>query len=207
MKPAAVSALLFGLIACVTAACGSRSEDMTFFITSVPVGDGGNLGGIAAADAHCQKLAEAAGAGTRTWRAYLSASATGTTPAIHARDRIGSGPWHNARGVLIASNLEELHGSGNNINISTARHQNGSQARSFHDMLTGSESDGTLAAGDSTCRNWTSTTGHAVVGHSDRQGPGPTGSSWNSAHLSEGCSLAEFKGANGTGYFYCFAVK
>jgi hypothetical protein len=126
---------------------------------------------------------------------------------VNARDRIGNGPWHNARGVLIANNLDELHGPNNQISWNNARHENGDSARSFHDMLTGSDPDGTLADGDATCRNWTSTTGHAVVGHSDRQGPGPTGSSWNSAHLSDGCSLALFKQANGTGHFYCFAAK
>jgi hypothetical protein len=192
----------------VALGCGrSDSPEMSFFVTSEPIGDGGNLGGIEKADAHCQALAETAGAGGRVWRAYLSAAASDGKPAVHARDRIGNGPWHNARGVLIAASLDELHGAGNFIGFNTSRHENGDPARSFHDMLTGSDPDGTLADGDATCRNWTSTTGHAVVGHSDKQGPGPSGSSWNSAHLSDGCTRDGLNKANGNGLFYCFAVK
>ena len=201
------SYLLF-LLALSGAACGRGvAQDMTFFITSAPAVDGGNLGGLAGADAHCQKLAEAAGVRGREWRAYLSAASENGEAAVSARDRIGNGPWHNARGVLIAGSLDDLHGPGNQINLNTARHENGSPARSFHDMLTGSDPDGTPADGDATCHNWTSTAGHAMVGHSDKHGPGPTGSSWNSAHLSDGCSLSELQQSNGAGLFYCFAAR
>jgi hypothetical protein len=194
------------LLALPGAACGP-AENMTFFITSVPAGDGGSFGGLAGADAHCQRLAEAAGARGREWRAYLSAAAENGRPAVNARERIGPGPWHNARGVLIAGTLDDLHGPNNQITLITARHENGSSARGAHDMLTGSNPDGTLADGDATCRNWTSTTGKAMVGHSDKHGPGPTGTSWNSAHLSDGCSREELQQSNGVGHFYCFAAK
>jgi hypothetical protein len=195
------------LLALPGAACRGAAENTTFFITSVPAGDGGSFGGLAGADAHCQRLAEAAGAGGREWRAYLSAAADDGVAAVNARDRIGRGPWHNARGVLIASSLDDLHGPNNQINLNTARHENGASARGAHDILTGSNPDGTLADGDATCRNWTSTTGKAMVGHSDKHGPGPTGTSWNSAHLSDGCSPEELQQSNGVGRFYCFAAK
>jgi hypothetical protein len=197
--------LLLWSLACsvsFSAACSrSSSNEMSFFVASVQAGDGGNVGGLAAADAHCSELAEAAGVQGRTWRAYLSSS------TVNARDRIGNGPWYNARGVLIATNLEELHGAGNHITIQTARYENGNPARGPHDILTGSDPDGTLADGDATCHDWTSTNGYAVVGHSDKNGPGPTGSSWNSAHLSDGCSFAELKQSAGAALIYCFAAK
>ena len=180
---------------------------MTFFVTSVPAGEGGNIGGLAGADAHCQKLAEAAGARNRRWHAYLSTAAEGAKPAVNARDRIGSGPWFNARGVQIAASLADLHGPGNQIGRQTSLPEHGERVLFPHDILTGSNEDGTLASGDATCRNWTSTTGFAILGHSDRVGAiGRNSNSWNSAHLSEGCTTAAFKGTGGIGLFYCFAV-
>lgn len=179
---------------------------MTFFVTSRPAGLGGAMGGLAGADAHCQRLAEAAGSKGRTWRAYLSATANGVTPAVNARDRIGRGPWVNARGVQIAADLDDLHRQ-NNIGRNTALPEDGKRVVYAHDMLTGSNADGTLASGDATCRNWTSTVGHAVLGHSDKVGTiGRDANSWNSAHLSEGCTIEAFRGTGGTGLFYCFAI-
>lgn len=179
---------------------------MTFFVTSKPTGDGGNLGGLAGADAHCQRLAEAAGSKGRHWRAYLSTAAEGLEPGVNARDRIGKGPWVNARGDQIAANLDELHGT-NQIRLDTAFVETGERVRFPHDMLTGSETDGTPASGDATCHNWTSNQGHAVLGHSDRNGSlGRTANSWNSAHLSQGCTLSAFQATGGGGLFYCFAV-
>jgi hypothetical protein len=162
------------LVVCVTAvaACGSTrvSPDMTFFVTSVPAGQGGDMGGLKGADAHCRMLAEAAGATAREWRAYLSAAAEGGAPAVNARDRIGRGPWLNAAGVQIAASLDDLHGPGNNLRADTALNDEGEAVGYFHDMMTGSDPDGTLASGDATCRNWTSTSGRAIVGHSNKQG-------------------------------------
>lgn len=200
---------LAGILAIVPllSGCRSTTSEMSFFVTGVQAGDGGNIGGLPAADAHCQKLAAAAGAGDHTWRAYLSSPGTAGTAAVHARDRIGNGPWYNARGVLIANSLADLHGNGNHISIQNARNEKGDVMRGPHDMLTGSNDDGTLADGDATCRGWTSTIGHAVVGHNDRNGPGPSGASWNSAHLSDGCSLAELRQSAGAALFYCFAVN
>jgi hypothetical protein len=195
------------VVALLAAGCSRHTPDqMTFFVTSVATGEGGNLGGLAGADAHCQRLAEAAGSKGRQWRAYLSAAADGAADAVHARDRIGTGPWHNSRGVRIAANLADLHGPGNMIGMKTSLNESGDRTRFPHDMLTGSNADGTLAAGDATCRNWTSTTGFAVLGHSDKQGGMGDANSWNSAHLSEGCTLAAFRGTGGGGLYYCFAV-
>lgn len=200
---AVCSALLF-----VAGCSRHRPEAMSFFVTSVPVGDGGNLGGLAVADAHCQKLAEAAGSTGRQWRAYLSIAAENGKPAVHARDRIGKGPWVNARGVLIANSLEDLHGSGNHISRPTALQEHGNRVFFPHDVLTGSEADGTVASGDATCGNWTSTAGRAVFGHSDKAGNiGPTANSWNSAHLSNGCTLAKLNETGSGGLFYCFAIN
>ena len=180
---------------------------MSFFVTSVPAGDGGNIGGLASADAHCQKLAEAAGSKGRQWRAYLSTAAEGGRSAVNARDRIGNGPWFNARGVLIANSLDHLHSDNNQISRPNAMQEHGKRVFFPHDILTGSEPDGTVASGDATCRNWTSTTGRAVFGHSDKAGNiGPTANSWNSAHLSNGCSLAELQETGSGALFYCFAI-
>lgn len=191
---------------------------MTFFVTSVGVGNGANLGGLAGADAHCQKLAAAAGAGNRTWRAYLSTSAEGGKPAVNARDRIGKGPWHNSAGTMIARDLEHLHGdtldlalAGNLITKNNARNEKGQLVNgvgdnpNMHDVLTGSQPNGRAYtdAADHTCKNWTSGgEGIAQVGHHDRNGGGI---SWNSVHASRGCSQENLVGTGGAGLFYCFA--
>lgn len=190
---------------------------MTFFITSEGTGQGGNLGGLAGADAHCQKLATAVNAGNRTWRAYLS---TQGPNAVNARDRIGSGPWHNAKGVLIAQNVADLHGDvqrdRNNINSRNGLTEKGEvvigslQPGNRHDILTGSDSHGRAIPGDQdrTCSNWTSssaTAGSAQVGHHDRLGGNTT--SWNMAHATKGCSVEAMTPAGGAGLFYCFAAN
>jgi hypothetical protein len=191
---------------------------MTFFITSVGPGDGANLGGLAGADAHCQKLAAAAGAGNRTWRAYLSTAAADGKPAVNARDRIGKGPWHGSTGALVARDLEHLHGdtldlarTGNLVTKNNARNEKGQLVNgvgdnpNMHDILTGSQPDGRAYTdnADHTCKNWTSNgEGIAQVGHHDRNGGGV---SWNSTHASRGCSQANLVATGGAGLFYCFA--
>jgi len=186
---------------------------MTFFITSVNPGRGGDLGGLAGADAHCQALATAAGAGSRTWRAYLS---TQGANAVNARDRIGQGPWQNARGVVIAQSLAQLHGE-NAISKETALNERGGTVNgrgdtpNTHDIMTGSQADGTAftTAEDRSCRNWTSgDEGSAIVGHHDRMGtPGPAPTSWNSSHDTPGCSPPALARVGGGGLFYCFATN
>ncbi|MEO7547583.1 MAG: hypothetical protein ABIT82_04120 [Ramlibacter sp.] len=216
---AITAATLALLAACATPS--SSTGPMSFFITSAGSGKGADLGGIAGADAICQRLAGAAGAGGKTWRAYLSTSgafASGTTPAVaavHARDRIGAGPWYNARGMLIARNLEHLH-DGNNIGKDTALDERGGAVKgrgdtpNEHDMLTGSRSDGTALAPqtDTTCKGWTSSTdGSAILGHHDRSGPNTDNwaKSWNFSHQSAGCSQEALVRTGGAGRFYCFA--
>lgn len=210
--------------AALLAACATppAADPMGFFVTSTGPGDGANLGGLAGADAHCQKLAAAVGAGARTWRAYLSASGrfggpnAPAVPSVHARDRIGKGPWHNAKGVLIARDVAHLH-NGNAINKQTALDERGNlvsgrgDARNDHDILTGSRADGTAFAPqtDTTCRNWTSNNeGSAIVGHHDRVGPMPENwaTSWNFSHQSAGCSPDALRRTGGAGLFYCFAA-
>ena len=192
----------------------AQSQPISFFITSAGPGDGANLGGLKGADAHCQKLAAAAGAGSRTWRAYLSTSGAGAA-ATNAKDRIGPGPWHNAKGVLIAQNVAELHGE-NKLTKETQLTEKGEVVNgrgdtpNKHDILTGSQLDGTAFTdgADHTCNNWTSNAaGSAQVGHHDRQGGGANPTSWNSAHASKGCSQENLRGTGGDGLFYCFAVK
>ncbi len=185
---------------------------MSFFITSAGPGSGANLGGLEGADAHCQKLAEAAGVtGTKTWRAYLS------TGEVNAKDRIGAGPWFNAKGEKIADDVASLHSETNNITKQTALDEKGNVVSgrgdepNRHDILTGSMADGTKAA-DQTCGDWTlsGAEGAAMVGHHDRMGPEtlPTGKSWNAAHPSRGgCSQEALKGTGGDGLFYCFAAN
>jgi hypothetical protein len=179
-------------------------DSMSFFLTSAGPGNGANLGGLAGADAHCQSLAASVGAGGRTWRAYLS------TSDGDARDRIGDGPWFNARGVEIASDIDELHGD-NNLTKQTQLTENGDivngrgDSPNRHDILTGSNADGT--ATDATCSDWTSGgDGSARVGHHDRTGGGDDPTSWNSAHGSRGCSQSDLQGTGGDGLFYCFAI-
>jgi hypothetical protein len=188
---------------------------MSFFITSKGPGNGAALGGLSGADQHCQALAKAAGAGGKTWRAYLSASASGSQAAVNARDRIGSGPWFNAKGVQVAANVDDLHSENTKLGKENSLTETGQvvngrgDSPNMHDILTGSQLDGTAFAGseDHTCGNWTSGgEGSAQVGHHDRQGGGANPNSWNSAHGSKGCSQANLQGTGGNGFFYCFAI-
>ena len=184
------------------------SPAMSFFVTSTGRGFGGNLGGLAGADGICHQRAETVGRGHRLWRAYLSAPSSGDTPAVHARDRIGRGPWINAQGIQIASSLEELHSETVNLTRDTALTEAGAQvAPTRHDILTGSNADGTLITkGDATCHGWTSLSeGRAMVGHHNRTGGGQ-GDSWNAAHFSRGCSQAALRASLGDGLLYCFAA-
>jgi hypothetical protein len=194
-------------------AAAADDPPMGFFVTSTGMGDGANLGGLEGADAHCAKLAEAAGSTGRTWRAYLSTQVEGQR-GISARDRIGSGPWYNAAGELIASDIDQLHIMPNLVKR-TALDENGNKVKgrgdkpNEHDMLTGSKADGTAyfpwEKGDKTCSNWTSNgEGSATVGHHDRHGGGNT--SWNAAHDSRGCSQENLVSTGGAGLFYCFAA-
>ena len=179
---------------------------MGFFVSSVGLGNGGDLGGFSGADAHCQRLASAVGAGDRQWHAYLSGRAGDRI--IQARDRIGNGPWFNARGRQMAATLADLHGPKNGIAFATAVNEKGDIVpHGSHDILTGSNPDGTLATSgrDTTCGNWTSgKAGAAMVGHHDKIG-GPT--SWNSAHLTQGCDQASLRSSLGAGLLYCFAAR
>jgi len=187
------------------------SPQISFFITSAGSGRGANLGGLQGADAHCAMLAKQAGAaGNRTWRAYLS------TQAGNARDRIGKGPWYNAKGVMIAKDVDDLHSDKNNLTKETQLTEKGTIVNgrgdnpNMHDILTGSGLDGRAptGGGDTSCNNFTSdATGSAMVGHHDRQGGGTNPSSWNSAHASKGCSQENLVATGGNGFFYCFAAN
>jgi len=204
------------LAAVVTiAAASAQQHAMSFFITSVGSGNGADLGGLAGADAHCQRLAAAVGAGDRTWRAYVSTITADGNAAVNARDRIGSGPWYNAKGVLIAENVEQLHSESANLSKETSLNEKGEvvngrgDSPNMHDMLTGSNLDGTAytADGYTNCDNWTeSGEGSVRLGHHDRTGGGDNPTSWNSAHNSRGCSQQALVGTGGSGLFYCFAV-
>ena len=196
-------------------ACASMNNGMSFFVTSANPGKGGDLGGLAGADQYCQQLATSVGAGNRTWRAYLSNSAMNGAAAVNARDRIGNGPWRNAKGDLIAWNSAELHGN-NNLTKLTAVSEKGEgimgrgDAVNMHDILTGSTPEGLAIAGDkdTTCGNWTkSTGGSAMLGHHDRQGLTDTveAKSWNASHPSRACDMASLKATGGAGLMYCFA--
>ena len=196
-------------------AAHQQDTRMSFFLTSVGPGNGADLGGVAGADQHCQALAAAVGAGDRTWRAYLSTTAFDGQAAVNARDRIGSGPWYNANEIMIAESVENLHSEDNNLTKETQLDEKGEMVNgrgddpNRHDILTGSQPDGTAFSGDedTTCGNWTSSgEGSARVGHHDRQGGGDDGTSWNSAHGSRGCSQENLQGTGGNGLFYCFAV-
>jgi hypothetical protein len=188
---------------------GGTKSVTRFFVTSRGLGRGGDLGGLAGADAHCQALAKAEGSDDHAWRAYLSASATSSAAAINARDRIGTGPWYNALGDRVAANLDELHG-GKAIGPESALTERGdSVGDAAHDILTGSRPDGTAFAGgeDRTCGNWTSSgAGHAQAGRIDRKGTEPTAASWNSLHATRGCSQQDLRASQGDGLFYCFAI-
>jgi hypothetical protein len=201
----------------------AAGEGMTFFVTSAGPGRGADLGGLEGADRHCQSLAAAVGAGGRTWRAYLStqASALGDPAAVHARDRIGSGPWQNARGVMVARSVEDLHSAGNNLTKLTALDEKGevvngrTEKPNRHDILTGSRPDGTAFPPppfpDMTCGNWTrgGAEGSAMIGHHDRVGPvdHPWATSWNSAHPTRGCNPEGLRSTGGDGLLYCFAER
>lgn len=215
------SAGVLGVVGCASIQPGPK--DMTFFVTSVGPGKGGDLGGLEGADRHCQSLAQAAGAGERTWRAYLSTQAPklADTNFVNARDRIGTGPWQNAKGVVIARSVDDLHGPNNHLTKQTALDEKGqpvngrTEQPSRHDILTGSRPDGTAFPGvpfpDMTCGNWTKNgpDGAAMTGHHDRAGPldAPWAVSWNSAHPTLGCSQEKVRPTGGDGLFYCFAVK
>lgn len=197
----------------------------SFFVTSVGSGKGSDLGGLEGADAHCQKLAADVGAGNKTWRAYLSTQSWDGKPAIHARDRIGTGPWYNVKGTLVARSVSHLHGDvleeariGNALNWTSALTEKGLNVKragdtpNEHDIITGSQPDGRAfinETADRTCRNYTSSApdGGVQVGHFDRTGGVPTALSWNSAHVSRGCGQANLVSTGGAGYFYCFAAK
>ncbi len=211
---------LAGSLAASVSAADARQ--MSFFITSTGPGNGANLGGLEGADRHCQKLASAAGAGNKTWRAYLSTQGKDFKDpnVVNARDRIGSGPWYNANGVLVANNVDELHSPENNLNKETALDENGKMVNgrtekpNTHDILTGSRLDGTSFGprffADMTCGDWTSNgEGTAMLGHHDRVGPNDNAwtKSWNSSHLSKGCSAEALKKTGGNGLFYCFAQR
>ena len=202
----------------VLAACSSLSgkPSLGFFVTSVSPGKGGDLGGLAGADKHCQALASAVGAGSRNWRAYLSAQPAGSQAGINARDRIGQGPWKTAKGVVVATTVTQLH-TANNLGKQAALTEAGAVVNgrgdtpNLHDVLTGSQPDGTFIAGEanSTCGNWTmSSGGAAMVGHHDKTGLDDSvpAKSWNSSHQSRGCSADQLKSTGGGGLYYCFAA-
>lgn len=201
-----------------TAPALAQQADMSFFVTSVGLGKGADLGGVAGADKHCQTLAAGAGAGAKTWHAYLSTQGEG---AVNARDRIGKGPWTNAKGTVVAKNVDELHGA-NNLTKQTALTEKGDvnngrgDTPNRHDILTGSQPDGTAfpADKDMTCKNYSSSAqGSVMLGHADRNGltDDPVAKSWNSSHPSRGaeggCSQADLRSTGGDGLLYCFAVN
>jgi hypothetical protein len=202
------------------AACATPSSSpggASFFVTSANPGKGADLGGLVGADAHCQALATSAGLGTRTWRAYLSTQSSGGTAAVNARDRIGKGPWQNVKGVVIAKDVAELHGT-NNLTKQTALTEKGAVVNgrgdtpNLHDILTGTQADGTAypAGEDRTCGNWTKGgDGSAFVGHHDRTGldTSPPALSWNASHPTRGCSLPQLATTGGGGLLYCFAAN
>jgi len=208
MRAMLVTAAFAALFAAIPAAIGQDAANMSFFVTSAGSGDGANLGGLDGADAHCRQLAEAAGSSGKTWMAYLSAE------GVDAKDRIGAGPWVNFNGDVVAQDVASLHSDANNITKQTALTETGDMVRgrgdepNQHDILTGTNADGTLAAG-MTCNDWTSNSeGSAMVGHSDRMGldESAEAKSWNASHPSRGCSQEGLIGTGGNGYFYCFAA-
>jgi hypothetical protein len=225
-------AICFGYVVSASVLCGAsfeaqaqqpppQSPNMTFFVTGAGSGKGGDLGGLEGADRHCQELARRAGAGNKTWRAYLSTQATEGKPASNARDRIGRGPWQNFKGEIVAQDVDDLHSDNNKLGSQTSLTERGSvipgvgYAPNRHDVLTGSQPDGRAfpAGEDRTCSNWTnSTQGSAMVGHVDRKGlrDDAASRSWNSSHPSRGpdggCSQADLRSTGGDGLFYCFAA-
>jgi len=203
---------LAGLVIMSAGIAGAQDDAMSFFLTSEGPGDGANLGGLDGADAHCQMLAESAGAGGKTWRAYLST--TGGDEPVNARDRIGDGPWYNANGVRVAEDVADLHSDNNKLSKENSVSESGEpingrgDSPNRHDILTGSELDGSASAEGLTCNDWTSNAadGSAHVGHHDRTGGGTNPTSWNFAHPSRGCGQADLQGTGGDGLFYCFAT-
>jgi hypothetical protein len=192
----------------------AQGNTLSFFITSANPGKGADFGGLAGADAHCAALAKAAGAGNRVWRAYLSTAAADGKPAVNAKDRIGTGPWFNAKGVQVAASVADLHSDNNKLSKENSLNEKGEvnngrgDTPNRHDIITGSNLDGTAAT--ATCSNWTNGAqggGGAQVGHHDRQGGGQNPTSWNSAHATPGCSIEELRKVGGEGYLYCFAAK
>jgi hypothetical protein len=217
-----IGSLLLAAVAsaglCLATAAQAQQADMSFFVSSAGKGNGADLGGIAGADAHCQALATAAGSTGANWRAYLSTTEPGGTAGINARDRIGNGPWKNAKGVVIATSLDNLHSASVNITKQTALSEKGEVISgrgdpvNAHDILTGSDPQGnySTAGGDTTCGNWTkSGEGSAIVGHHDRAGLKDTRhmNSWNSSHGSRGCSQDQLKASGGAGMIYCFRTN
>jgi hypothetical protein len=232
------SALVLSLLVATSGVVSAQegpAANMSFFITSVGSGDGANLGGLTGADAHCQQLAAAVGAGNRTWRAYLSATGGNGGADIHARDRVGSGPWYNYNGLQVAASVADLHGDNNQLTKENSLTEQGtmingvSDQPNMHDIMTGSTADGRLAPAvptpparsqppdspdrmpvNMTCNNWTTSTtdwnSFTKVGHHDRMGGGAAGPSWNSSHESHGCSQDQLTRSGGAGLFYCFAA-
>jgi hypothetical protein len=210
-----IKTAIFGAALLLTAAAlpALAQGNMSFFITRKGPGNGADLGGRKGADAHCESLAKAAGSSGKTWRAYLSTSGSG---GVNARDRIGSGPWHNAKGVQVAANVADLHSDNNKLSKENSITEKGEVVNgrgdtpNKHDILTGSQADGTAFTDgeDHTCGNWTSHgEGSANAGHHDRQGGGPAPTSWNASHPSRGCSQENLQGTGGDGLFYCFATN
>ena len=196
----------------------AQQNNMSFFITSAGPGKGADLGGLAGADAHCQRLAAAAGAGNKTWRAYLSSNQAQQGGVVNARDRIGNGPWQNAKGVVVATSVADLHSANNKIGRATALNEKGEVVKmrgdtpNMHDIMTGSDMEGKAFPGNLnlTCNNWSSSTfGSAMLGHVDREGNADTvfQKSWNAAHMSRSCSQPDLVATGGNGLFYCFAAQ
>jgi hypothetical protein len=216
MKTSTMIVLLAGAGACaMPARTGSGSPTMSFFITSNGPGLGADLGGLAGADTYCNTLAQTVGVGSKTWRAYLSTQSVDGGAQVNARDRIGSGPWYNAKGVQVATSVANLHSDNNALSKANSLNEKGEVVNgrgdtpNRHDILTGTQLDGTAfpPGEDKTCSNWTARgAGSAQVGHFDRQGGGQNPTSWNSAHPSSGCSQQNLRSTGGDGLFYCFAI-
>jgi hypothetical protein len=213
---ASAGVMFFALSGAALAQAPQQVPNMSFFVTSAPLGKGGDLGGIAGADAHCQQLAATVGAGGKTWHAYLSTSETPTAKGINARDRIGNGPWQNSKGEVIAQNVDDLHSANAKLNKDTILTERGTRVAGvgmtpvWHDALTGSDREGRAFPGNMnlTCNNWSSSEfGKAMLGHTDRTGLADNefARSWNATHQSRGCSQADLIATGGNGLFYCFA--
>jgi hypothetical protein len=215
-----MAAVVLALLGITLSTAQDKDTSMSFFVTSAGPGNGANLGGLDGADAHCQMLAGTGGPAKGNWRAYLSSSAADGKPAVNARDRIGKGPWYNAKGVKVADSVENLHSDKNNLNKETALDEKANRVNARgdkpnkHDILTGSQPNGTAFANDPnlTCQNWTvgnstKLPGAAQVGHHDREGTSPDSVSWNSAHASRGCGQEDLKSSGGDGLIYCFLAR